>query len=1397
MPATLQLFGLRFVEVPGGGFVLQPEPPWWPSSGVFLKKLNSPGAQVHIQVRGLRCVVGGVRLQLEVDQLVFERDPNVADALTPTRSIGGFRLGVRLDDTDPLPRHRLMLDVGPFLLLSNNVELVFDSGGGKPRDLWVKLRRSEPLVPSTDASPLALEFCAGSKLRLHSQNGAIPRLQWDDTPFQARLSCASSAPLLWNRSEIDIALPDIPLAQTLALDEDPGNARRPIPLYPFHVAQEAGVVVAGAALDAERITITVERGPASPRVSACSAQPRRQGALHCFGAASPAAPGYLQVPLATAMDLRFRVARGAGADRVGKAIFLADAGGTGPVLAPIVLGPGSGVRTTLAPSGQLRIGFVSVSSPPLDEGLAPSVLLDANVPYLTAPSVRVDVNRPGVAIQSASGQSVAPLSMFTFEGDTTTELGFCTPLIPAAAASTPGGSSWTEFAAAANAVFQTLHSANTEGTHESRIHIAPRLQDPSPTLRALYAMPARQVRSGGPTLGPHGNAYQIGPYTLEKSWGVGPAEAMLIRSEDVDMGRIRLRANGFEMDDTAPPAQRVWIKDISYDAQDGLEMSQPGAPRVLGVLKLGRNQTLLDMLRDAGVAAWELSDAENPDRLEQALPAAMRRADWVGLVLFSQALDLREFKLLASLLPTGLSAAGRLKLRYLAVSPDSAAQQPNFVTYGAVAWVNELPQEPAEPEYRDKEVLVQMLSLRMRWEARRLRDFRSITCVRVRGVLGVAKKRDGEDPELPTQIEIQGTIDRDTGTITFVAQFDEPLNLLGPGGLGPLKSLSVSSVTITRSGNRTAFDADGEIELGNWQVGAFSLGESDLPRLQFRGLRFGYNGDSLPQAGSWLAFDYPSMRFQFARGWSLFDFRWARAQLVSFGYDAMAGGKPFDWSDLVLMLGDQGDWANNLRRMRFGLDLDVGKLPLLNSSAFDTLHLNFELGFPILDKFTIEVDNPRLGLRAIGFDRLNLDLLGFLRITAEGAEFESRDGTLWLMMEDCTVSMLGHTLVKGFSFAYYRGRQGSGFVGAYARPGAAGTSLLEIDWILVGRNLRIERELAEKLISIAPAPDDTLHTQLMEAYRNDQLHAWDQSGIGEWIFAAGFRILGSFLDGKFLFQDNAYYGLALKGTLFEQVFGQSLELSVLYIRGARPEEDLCRLEFRVPSVEWGAISFNGGVVALEIQFNGGFLLDMGYPWLGKLGERRWDRGFGAMVSGIMGRGGMMIAKRSSARQQGKLLLIEGGVAVMVGFGAAFNAGIFRVHAYAGVYFVAEGAFLFHQASDTRLDLVGLQMTGAVGVQVRAVGELNWWVISVRVEILMGAEARLTLSWGLLTNHDPASPQLPAPPSSPPTDRVTVQLNFVLYARVSAHACIGSGFFKLCRGVSASVSMPYRHRLILE
>ena len=192
-----------------------------------------------------------------------------------------------------------------------------------------------------------------------------------------------------------------------------------------------------------------------------------------------------------------------------------------------------------------------------------------------------------------------------------------------------------------------------------------------------------------------------------------------------------------------------------------------------------------------------------------------------------------------------------------------------------------------------------------------------------------------------------------------------------------------------------------------------------------------------------------------------------------------------------------------------------------------------------------------------------------------------------------------------------------------------------------------------------------------------------------------------------------------------------------------------------------------------------------------------------MISGIMGRGGSFIAKRTSVRQYNdpndntrKMTLLEAGHASMVGIGSSFQAGPLRVEAYAGIYYAAEGAVLFSAKRNSKsLELVGLRLSGAIGIQVRGIAQLNWWIISVRVEVVAGAEARLTLFWGALVNFNPGSNDLPEVPKNP--GRLGVRVDFVLYARVSAQACMGKSWFKVCKGISVGISMPYQTTLYLN
>ena len=785
----------------------------------------------------------------------------------------------------------------------------------------------------------------------------------------------------------------------------------------------------------------------------------------------------------------------------------------------------------------------------------------------------------------------------------------------------------------------------------------------------------------------------------------------------------------------------------------------------------------------------------------------LNEPSWTGLILFEQSLDLSNFELLESLLPEDFS----LNLRFLAVSPD---RDRNFATYGLVSWENHRlgDPEPEPPIVSNEELRVQMTRIDITWAARKLTRFTTETRVEYRSFAGARRPLTDGKPNY-TRVDVIGSVDKETAAIRFLAQANKPIPLFDEdgGGIGPLKQVSIKQIEITRMGKRTDFNVDGDIDLQPFDLG-FDWGFDKADRLKFDGLKFGFL-NNLKFEGNWLGLDYPSLRFDFGKGWRLLNFDNFNLELRRIGYDTE--DSDFSWGNLLPIF--DRDWQ--LPSIRLGLQLNLGKLPFLTQNPFEDLVFDFELAMPFeLDGdgepnyLKLDLPRCRLALRALGFNKLNLKLMRFLEISAEKVLLENKDpDPLWLFLKKLKLKVLDKTLIEDFTFGHYWADNQKGFIGLL-NDSLPEFSLITVEWLLVGRNLVLNGngndDLIKAIVSIEPQTEisgESLKDKIDEAYQNNSLIPTTGDHIGEWVFAAGFNMFDEFLKGKFLFHDGAYYGIAIDGPFLRKWFGYDLAISLLYIIKDRPEEDLFRLSLRVPTVSLGGIAFNGGVIVIEIQMNGGFLLDMGYPWLASNGERQWERGFGVMLSGLMGRGGSFVAKRTSIKTRtitgarpGKMTLVEGGQAAMVGIGGDFRAGPLRVTAYAGIYYTCEGGLLFFtpESNKTRLDLVGLRLSGSIGIQARGIAELDWWVISIRVEVVAGAEARLTLFWGALEHHQPGSSDLPAVISGD-DKRIGVRVDFVLYARVSARACIGKGWFKVCKGISVGVSMPYRTTLYLS
>jgi hypothetical protein len=837
---------------------------------------------------------------------------------------------------------------------------------------------------------------------------------------------------------------------------------------------------------------------------------------------------------------------------------------------------------------------------------------------------------------------------------------------------------------------------------------------------------------------------------VDVSWRGRPPNYLLLRSG----------VNGL----TDYSALKQCLGDFALDV--------PAAPagRSFGLLKLSHELTLADI--------WRIEAGHLPD-IQAVLHASLEGKTWTGLLLFDLPVDCsaaQQYKVLRSIIPPGIH------LKYLAITARREGDGRASVC-GRIRWQNQGGlAAPIGPEF---EVNSRAISLDIAWYDGALTYFQSKTELQFGSLLG-------RSLAAPTTFVIEGSFDQATRSLRFAGVFSRPVDIL-PEPFGPIEKLQVKSATIERVDDNNAVSLDGSLALRDFQTASFAFTRG--APIDFKGLRI-VLPDGVQMAGNWLRILYSTISIPVslpameAQGFSL-HLDWIAVD--------WAPGIADRWSSFFQL--DLGNLPSP--SVVLGLRVDLMKLPHLALKGLDRLILNLALGFGA-------GGSPRLGLSFADFgasiDRLQLDLLRFLVLTVEGVEkFSNVDGTAkGLMLKSVSLRVLEQPIVTNLELIVFStAQQRHGFLGLLPEPGGLG-GLLDVHWLLVAQNLTLPVDVVNRILEIDPVdaagpPDaaqpaaacetvadartkaERLHTAInaLKATVTSGALAASTIEVEEWTFAAGFTLL-DLLQGKALFQDGRYYGLTLDGPIFCDWFGYRFALAVLYIQGRTPSEDEFSLTLRVPRVTLPAFEFIGGIIHLQVRMDGSFLIDIGFPWI-EGGVRRWDRALGAIVTPFQGSGGFYLRKQGvvSIEQVAghKGLRVGGGLALQLGLGGAYGDTLFRVSASIGIFIVVEGEALL---CDDRL--IALQLIGSVGILGRASGELNWWIISIRVEVLLIAEARLTFTWGKLM-LPPAGTRCEAEGGA------TIAFQLTVYAAASASACIGWGPFKICAGISVSIPIP--------
>ncbi len=841
------------------------------------------------------------------------------------------------------------------------------------------------------------------------------------------------------------------------------------------------------------------------------------------------------------------------------------------------------------------------------------------------------------------------------------------------------------------------------------------------------------------------------------------------------------------------------------------------------IVKLTRKQTLAEIFAREGFSttyAIPGMAGRSVDLFDDLLPADIKGRTWTGLIVFrlpilSGSNAGSEPGLAAQLI--GNAIGEELELAYLSISPARSAGGASRTSYnGRVIWENgrdiidrstfEEPDGQHNPQDR-RESRFQLNHIHVTWADGALSDLRIDTQFHIDSLFGVRHLHTtGGTPS--RRVTISGRYDQDERRVRFLAELSEPWQIFpftdGGNTLGPLRRLTLSSIEIAHSWDRNAerdrlaIVLDGDLELSEFTVpglggfDGFDLGHDS--RIDFKGLDLFLPPltTGLSLCGDFLEFGYPSMRINL----DLTPFRIGPIGLKLKSIGMSWDGEGIDWEAPLKLVG-AGNFDIRLPTLFFDLRLDLGALAELALKSADKLLLDLQVG--LQGRGGGLWDRIEIGLSAVEFRRFELDLTRFLTISADSvylrSETVTRNGQAFRYTKffagDVKVLILGRKVVENLMLALFMTPSGRVGILAYIPGGTGG--FLNIRWVLIGRDVLVGSDLAARIMSVevlGEGEDERIANDLARLGGDGgllPLELADQP-IGDWVFAAGFGF-GGLLDGRFLFQDRRYYGLAVGGGIFRDWFGFDFALSVLYEKGPTPSQDRVVISIRAPKVVLPTFAFLGGVISLRVDFNGGFLLDCGFPWR-QGGERLWNRTFGAIVTPFQASGGFYVRRENVVVPLGRdLVAAGGGYAVQGGLGASFGGGVFSVWVTVGIYSVIEGVVVL--SGDT---LRAFRLTGAVGVLLRGGGELNFWIISVRVEIVVGAEASLTLIYRA-DNAIPDLSQIGIPATVAP-GRPMIRVDFLLYARASARACIGSGWFKLCKSISVSVPMRARYDLRL-
>lgn len=351
--------------------------------------------------------------------------------------------------------------------------------------------------------------------------------------------------------------------------------------------------------------------------------------------------------------------------------------------------------------------------------------------------------------------------------------------------------------------------------------------------------------------------------------------------------------------------------------------------------------------------------------------------------------------------------------------------------------------------------------------------------------------------------------------------------------------------------------------------------------------------------------------------------------------------------------------------------------------------------------------------------RAQLNLAGLLYLDSLGIRYDMNERRLYFVL---TGSLLGITYGEDDPITW------DAIDGRPPANAAENENSFQLHYLGLGQHLKNDGIARAEGITEAM---DALRSQLTPE-QLAQGAAYDPGT--NWLFGADFTV-DKMVRLQLILNDPALYGLlvtvqAQPGSTLESLDGLGIELMCKKLSGG---VYLFRGELLVPvryrTFQLGAISLTLGTIRMDLYTNGGFCVDLGFPY-----EMDFSRSFVLQWGIFTGRGGIYfgVMRQVSVPQLPAVTngsfspIVTLGIGLSVGLGRSFDFGIIQGGMSAEIFGLFEGVLAVFHPTGSRQESLYYSVKAVAGITGRLYLSVDFKIITIQASAMIQASATLTI-----------------------------------------------------------------------